>query len=175
MREANDGRTPPTSSLSVNDCSSVPASAAARPADACVDRELTGAGAAPPHLAQRVEIGMSIHARRLRSPPDRQIAQQVARADIERIIDTARADAGSGLRVELGGDAARGAEERGEAGEGAGLLAALVILVMLFGSLVAASLPIVTAVFAVGSALGVIDARGTELDARSEVAPQRTC
>lgn len=87
----------------------------------------------------------------------------------------ARAAAGSGLRVELGGDAARGAEERGEAGEGAGLLAALVILVMLFGSLVAASLPIVTAVFAVGSALGVIDARGTELDARSEVAPQRTC
>ncbi|MFD0852330.1 MMPL family transporter, partial [Actinomadura adrarensis] len=40
--------------------------------------------------------------------------------------------------------------------EGAGLLAALVILVLMFGTLVAAGLPIVTALFAVGSTLGAI-------------------
>ncbi|TDD59603.1 MMPL family transporter, partial [Actinomadura darangshiensis] len=40
--------------------------------------------------------------------------------------------------------------------EGAGMLAALVILVLLFGSLVAAALPLVTALFAVGGAIGLI-------------------
>ncbi|MGG7614362.1 MMPL family transporter, partial [Streptomyces sp. ZG43] len=51
----------------------------------------------------------------------------------------------------------RGAEEAGGgAAEGAGMLAALVILVLFFGSLVAAAVPLVTAVFAVGGALGLI-------------------
>jgi putative drug exporter of the RND superfamily len=77
--------------------------------------------------------------------------------DIRRIIDTARQSAGSGLTVELGGDLVREAEEGGGgASEGAGLLAALVILVLLFGSLLAASLPIVIAIFAVGSTIGLI-------------------
>ncbi|MBO3743487.1 MMPL family transporter [Actinoplanes flavus] len=62
-----------------------------------------------------------------------------------------------GLTVEVGGEAARAAEEaEGGAAEGAGMLAALIILVFLFGSLLAASLPIVIAVFAVGSAIGLV-------------------
>ncbi|PZF81658.1 MMPL family transporter [Jiangella anatolica] len=73
------------------------------------------------------------------------------------IIDTAQAADGDGLRVELGGDAVRGAEESaGGAAEGAGMLAALVILVFMFGSFLAATLPLITALFAVGSTLGVI-------------------
>ncbi|RIQ20546.1 MMPL family transporter [Jiangella rhizosphaerae] len=73
------------------------------------------------------------------------------------IIDTAQAASGDGLAVELGGDAVRGAEEsEGGAAEGAGMLAALVILVFMFGSFLAATLPLITAVFAVGSTLGVI-------------------
>ncbi|MEV5437193.1 MMPL family transporter [Streptomyces sp. NPDC052682] len=84
-------------------------------------------------------------------------AEQVPRQDVTRIIDTARSAAGDGLTVELGGEAVRGAEEEGGgAAEGAGLLAALVILVLLFGSLVAAALPLVTALFAVGGAVGLI-------------------
>jgi RND superfamily putative drug exporter len=84
-------------------------------------------------------------------------AQDVPAADVRRIVDTAQAAAGDGLRVELGGDAVRAAEE-GEGGgaEGAGMLAALVILVLLFGSLVAAALPIVTALLAVGTSIGLI-------------------
>ncbi|MBC9727280.1 MMPL family transporter [Streptomyces sp. TRM68367] len=84
-------------------------------------------------------------------------AENVPKADVTRIIDTAQAAAGDGLRVELGGDAVRGAEEE-EVGsaEGAGMLAALVILVLLFGSLVAAALPLLTALFAVGAAIGLI-------------------
>ncbi|MFD1828798.1 MMPL family transporter [Streptomyces desertarenae] len=75
----------------------------------------------------------------------------------ERIVGTAREAEGGGLRVELGGEAVAAAEEGGGgAAEGAGLLGALVILVLLFGSLVAAALPVVTALFAVGGALGLI-------------------
>jgi RND superfamily putative drug exporter len=84
-------------------------------------------------------------------------AQEVSTQAIRRMIDAAKAAEGDGLRVELGGDAVRGAEEsEGGAAEGAGLLAALVILVLLFGSLLAASLPILIAIFAVGSAIGLI-------------------
>jgi putative drug exporter of the RND superfamily len=84
-------------------------------------------------------------------------AQDVPTADIRRMIDAAKAAEGAGLRIELGGDAVRGAQEsEGGAAEGAGLLAALVILVLLFGSLLAASLPILIAIFAVGSAIGLI-------------------
>jgi putative drug exporter of the RND superfamily len=51
----------------------------------------------------------------------------------------------------------RAAEEaEGGGAEGAGLLAALVILVFLFGSLLAAAIPLGTALFAVGSSLGLI-------------------
>jgi RND superfamily putative drug exporter len=76
---------------------------------------------------------------------------------VRRLIDVARAAATASLRVELGGDAVRAAQEsEGGAAEGVGMLAALVILVLLFGSLLAASLPIVIGVFAVGSAIGLI-------------------
>lgn len=82
---------------------------------------------------------------------------EVPDEDVRRIIDTARQANRDGLTVELGGDVVVGAEEAGGgAAEGAGLLAALVILVLLFGSLLAASLPIVIAIFAVGSAIGLI-------------------
>lgn len=84
-------------------------------------------------------------------------AEQVPAADVRRLIEEAKAAEGDGLRVELGGDAVRAAQEsQGGGAEGAGLLAALVILVLLFGSLLAASLPIVIAIFAVGTALGLI-------------------
>ncbi|CAM5455147.1 membrane protein [Streptomyces spiroverticillatus] len=83
-------------------------------------------------------------------------SQDVPREDVVRIIDTAR-DTGPGVTVALGGDAVRGAqEESGGAAEGAGLLAALVVLVLLFGSFVAAAIPLLTAVFAVGGTVGLI-------------------
>jgi RND superfamily putative drug exporter len=84
-------------------------------------------------------------------------APEIPATDVRSIIHTAQRAAGDGLRVELGGDAIRGAEESsGGAAEGAALLAALVVLVLLFGSIVAASIPIVIAVFAVGSAVGLV-------------------
>jgi RND superfamily putative drug exporter len=84
-------------------------------------------------------------------------AENVPTADVTKIIETAQAADGDGLRVELGGEPVVGAEEEsGGSAEGAGILAALVILVLLFGSLVAAAVPLVTALFAVGGAIGLI-------------------
>ncbi|MFF0742378.1 MMPL family transporter [Streptomyces sp. NPDC004111] len=83
--------------------------------------------------------------------------QDVPAQDVRRVLAAADAVDGDGIEAAVGGDAARNAEEGGGgAAEGAGLLGALVILVFLFGSLVAASLPVLTAVFAVGSSVGLI-------------------
>ncbi|MFG3258473.1 MMPL family transporter [Streptomyces sp. NPDC048172] len=84
-------------------------------------------------------------------------SEEMPKDDTQRILDTAQKAEGDGLSAELGGDAARLLSEGGTgAAEGAGLLAALVILVLMFGSVIAAGLPIVIALFAVGSTVGVI-------------------
>ncbi len=76
---------------------------------------------------------------------------------VRAVIATARAAAKGSLRVELGGDAIRSAEGSGGGpAEGLGILAALVILLLMFGSVLAACLPLITAVVAVGSTLGLI-------------------
>ncbi|MDT7839700.1 MMPL family transporter [Streptomyces justiciae] len=83
--------------------------------------------------------------------------EDVPKEDVARIIDTARSTATEQLQVEVGGEAARNAEDKeGPTAELAGIVAASVILVLLFGSLLAASLPLITALFAVGGAIGLI-------------------
>ncbi|MFI7407444.1 MMPL family transporter [Streptomyces sp. NPDC049627] len=84
-------------------------------------------------------------------------AEAVPKEEVTAIIDTAKGAEQDGLQVELGGDAVRGAEDKGSpTAELAGIVAAVVILGVLFGSLVAAAVPLITALFAVGSALGLI-------------------
>ncbi|MCL8016215.1 MMPL family transporter [Streptomyces sp. AS02] len=84
-------------------------------------------------------------------------AEAMPKEDVTAIIDTAKSAEADGLRVEVGGEAVRGAEEKGSpTAELVGIVAALVILGLLFGSLVAAAVPLLTALFAVGSALGLI-------------------
>ncbi|MEU3451551.1 MMPL family transporter [Streptomyces thermolilacinus] len=84
-------------------------------------------------------------------------AENVPKERVRKIIDAVDEASGDGLETAVGGDAVRGAEEGGGgAAEGAGILGALVILVFLFGSLVAASLPVITAVFAVAGSVGLI-------------------
>ncbi len=78
--------------------------------------------------------------------------------DVRAVIDTAQDFEGDGLRVELAGESIRGVQQSEATGgaEGAGMLAALVILLFLFGSLLAASLPLITAIFAVGTTFGAV-------------------
>ena len=62
-----------------------------------------------------------------------------------------------GLQVELGGFAIEGTQRQGLGlATGIGLLAAIVVLLITFGSLIAMGLPIVTALFGLGTGLGLI-------------------
>ncbi|MGW1784617.1 MMPL family transporter [Streptomyces sp. NPDC002143] len=83
--------------------------------------------------------------------------EDVPKEDVAEIIDTAQGIEADGLQVEVGGEAARNAEDKAApTAELAGIVAALVILVLLFGSVLAASLPLITALFAVGCAIALI-------------------
>ena len=89
--------------------------------------------------------------------------------DIVKFVDTAKQP--GPVQVALAGDPVKRVSEGGGPAEGVGLLAALVILVFLFRSLLAAGLPVITAVFAVGSTLGVITVVSHYVDIASYTAP----
>jgi putative drug exporter of the RND superfamily len=75
----------------------------------------------------------------------------------ERVVHVARAAARPGLEVELGGQAIEMTEQSGFGiSTAVGLLAAIVVLLLTFGSLVAMGLPILTALFGLGTGLGAI-------------------
>jgi putative drug exporter of the RND superfamily len=75
----------------------------------------------------------------------------------ERVIAVAKAAARPGLDVELGGQAIEATKKPGFGiSTAVGLLAAIVILLLTFGSLIAMGLPIVTALAGLGTGLGVI-------------------
>jgi RND superfamily putative drug exporter len=75
----------------------------------------------------------------------------------ERVVSTARAAVRPGLQVELGGQAIETTEQAGFGlSTAVGLLAAIVVLLLTFGSLTAMGLPILTALFGLGTGLGAI-------------------
>ncbi len=75
----------------------------------------------------------------------------------EEIVDDAQAVNGGGLEVQLGGQPiAESEEEEGDSSAFIGLLAAIVILLIAFGSVVAMGLPIITALFALGVGLSLV-------------------
>jgi RND superfamily putative drug exporter len=75
----------------------------------------------------------------------------------ERVVQVARAAAERGLQVQLGGQAIEATEQVGFGLSAVvGLAAAIVVLLLTFGSLVAMGMPIVTALFGLGTGLGAI-------------------
>jgi putative drug exporter of the RND superfamily len=75
----------------------------------------------------------------------------------ERVVQVARAAAQPGLEVQLGGQAIEATEQVGFGLSAVvGLVAAIVVLLLTFGSLIAMGLPIVTALFGLGTGLGAI-------------------
>ncbi|MFD8865257.1 MMPL family transporter [Streptomyces sp. NPDC059590] len=85
---------------------------------------------------------------------------------VEQMMDTARAPAGKGLQVELGGKAVADAERPPQnIAEVVGIIAAAVVLFLAFGSLFGMLLPIVTALFAIGTAsfLVILLSHGVEI------------
>ncbi|MGW7378798.1 MMPL family transporter [Streptomyces sp. NPDC054794] len=77
--------------------------------------------------------------------------------------EAAQAARGAGLTVEVGGDALTAAPETG-ATEVIGIAIAAVVLVITFGSLLAAGLPLVTALIGVGIGVSTIAALASALD-----------
>ncbi|HEV7658016.1 MAG TPA: MMPL family transporter [Mycobacteriales bacterium] len=81
--------------------------------------------------------------------------------DTQRIIDLAQAADRSGLQVAVGGQVVETATQGSIGSEGIGLAAAAIILLLVFGSVVAAGLPILVAVVGLGvsaSLVGVVAA-----------------
>ena len=84
-------------------------------------------------------------------------SNNIATADITRVINAAEAARAPGLDVQLGGDAIRNTEQSSLGVSSAiGVIAAAVVLFIAFGSLLATLLPIVTAIAGVGGGLMAI-------------------
>jgi RND superfamily putative drug exporter len=80
---------------------------------------------------------------------------KIPRANIDDIKDIAARARVDGLQIELGGQAFQGTPTVGPS-EAVGLIAAVVILVISFGSILAAGLPIIMALFGIGVGVVII-------------------
>ncbi|WP_370413227.1 MMPL family transporter [Streptomyces fradiae] len=90
-------------------------------------------------------------------------AMELTDATRDALKETGQAAQGQGLTVEIGGDALQTMPEQG-ASEVIGIVLAGVVLVITFGSLVAAGLPLLTAVIGVGIGVSSITALANVLD-----------
>jgi RND superfamily putative drug exporter len=94
--------------------------------------------------------------------------------DIKKLVAMGRAADGNGLQVAVGGapvEEVRSEEEGGDSSFAIGLLAAVVILLLTFGSVVAMGLPLLTALFALGVGLSLVTL-GTHVFDTANFAPQ---
>ena len=78
---------------------------------------------------------------------------EVPKEDGEKLVEAAEANSAGGLEIQLGGDPIYRAQE-GESAEMYGLLAAAIVLLIAFGSIVAAGLPLLIALFGLGITSG---------------------
>jgi putative drug exporter of the RND superfamily len=77
----------------------------------------------------------------------------VPKEDGEKLIDAAEANSGDGLEIKLGGDPIYAAQES-TSPEGLGFLGAAIVLLIAFGSIVAAGLPLAIALVGLGISSG---------------------
>ncbi|MEV7629018.1 MMPL family transporter [Actinoplanes sp. NPDC089786] len=84
-------------------------------------------------------------------------AQDLTDGDRDALIGIAERARGTGLTVEVGGDALQPPNEQG-LGEVIGVAVAAMVMVITFGSLVAAGLPLLTALLGIGVGVGAVTA-----------------
>ena len=84
------------------------------------------------------------------------LASKILAPEAKSFVDTARADSGHGVEVEVEGQIAESAANNGTGGLGLGALAAGVVLFLVFGSLLAMALPLITAALSLGTGVAVI-------------------
>src|SRR5690606_12170225 len=90
--------------------------------------------------------------------------EQLPATSVTQVMDVAGEAAGDDLQVELGGYPIETVEQNEAGSESVGLLAAMVILLVAFGSALAAGLPLVIAGFGLGVALGGVWLMANVLD-----------
>ena len=82
--------------------------------------------------------------------------QNVSTAHAKQLVQAATAADSPGLKVAVSGQVAEQANPRSIGGTGPGVLLALVVLLVIFGSIFAGILPIVSALVSLGTAIGLI-------------------
>jgi RND superfamily putative drug exporter len=88
-------------------------------------------------------------------PFDKQ-ANNISSAEAKKFVDAATNTSGDGLTVAVTGQLAEQANNQSFSSTGLGVLLALVVLLLIFGSIFAALLPILSALLALGTAIGLI-------------------
>jgi putative drug exporter of the RND superfamily len=83
-------------------------------------------------------------------------AVKITTGEAKQFVDTAKTGAKNGVQVELEGQVAKAANKASISTTGLGAAAALVVLLLVFGSLLAATLPLLTTGIALGSSVAVI-------------------
>jgi len=85
------------------------------------------------------------------------VSAKIPSADVKRVISTAQSFAGPGFQVALGGPPISAVVTPSPGpSEGIGITAAIVIMLLAFGSVVAMGLPILTALVGVGVGYGIV-------------------
>jgi RND superfamily putative drug exporter len=82
--------------------------------------------------------------------------QNISSSEAKQFVHMAVNTSGSGLTVAVTGQLAEFANNQSFSSSGLGVLLALIVLLLVFGSFFAAILPIVSALFALGTAIGLI-------------------
>ena len=96
------------------------------------------------------------------------VSAEIPVGPVKTLISDVRDASGDGVTLRLGGAAVTQAETpQGGPTEGIGVLAAVIILLIAFGSLLAMGLPIITAIFGIGTGLALIALLGHLLPAPS--------
>jgi putative drug exporter of the RND superfamily len=85
-----------------------------------------------------------------------ELANELPESSIERVITVAQGAANEGVQVQLGGQAIEQTNKPGVGGTAFGFLAAAIVLFLVFGSLFAMLMPLLTAGFALGTGVAVI-------------------
>ena len=116
-----------------------------------------GASAAQADISRDGSIGV------LRIPLT-ELPGAVPRASGERLIELAEQASGAGLRIELGGQLIANAQEGEISSEMVGFAIAALVLLLTFGSVVAAGLPMATALFGLGISSALIGLLAAVLD-----------
>ncbi|HWA40540.1 MAG TPA: MMPL family transporter, partial [Gemmatimonadales bacterium] len=93
---------------------------------------------------------------------------EVAERTVDAVLDIAEVSATHDLAIEVGGEVAPGLRPEPSSSEAVGLVVAMMVLLLSFGSVVAMGLPVATAVFGLGIALGAIGLLSSTLELSSD-------